>query len=56
VIKSLDFSDDGRFPAVVEVRLGSGHKFACAATDEEAQRIIDLCTEAAMSDEKGAPA
>jgi len=46
----LDFSNGRAFPAVVEIVLGSGHKFASACTDAEAQRIIKQLSEWAASD------
>lgn len=42
-IRSLDFSEDGRFPAVIEIRLSDGYMFAISATDDEARQLaVDL--------------
>lgn len=42
--RSLDFSEDGRFPAMVRIELGSGYKFAAALTDDEAQKLMEQVT------------
>lgn len=36
----MDFSDDGRFPATIEVVLGNGYRYKQSATDDEARALI----------------
>lgn len=47
---ALDFSEDGRFPGVVEVTFGSGYKFASAVSNEQAGEVVSLLTKWVVED------
>ncbi len=48
----MDFSDDQRYPAVVEVCLGNGYRYKTAATDEQAKRIIKQLSDETLAEEQ----
>jgi hypothetical protein len=48
----MDFSDDQRYPAVIEVCLGNGYRYKTGATDEQAKRIIKLLSDELLAEEQ----